>query len=540
MSRDKNYLDRGLWTSERVGYLLEEAASRWPERECLRFEDRRFSFQGLHHWVLATAIQLRERGVQTGDRVLIQSGNCMELIVVHMAAWRIGAISVPVVPVYRTHEMRAILDSTQPTVVAAARASGSRQPYVELDQLLSESSFSPKVKYLFGVGEDIPGWATVPPPGRHAASAASAPLPEPGPADQCCMILFTSGTTSAPKGAVISSRAILSGIKNWQLGLEVSSEDVTVAGAPLTHVAALMSAFLVPLSLGARTVVMPAWNAERAVALIEEERATYMAGATIFLHDLVELYEKGHSPHHRLRAFTSGGAATPPALIERAERLGIKASRVYGMTETCGPVVQSSKSVPLAIRANVDGRISYGAELEIVDDDRRPLPPHQLGEIRIRTPQLMDGYLDQQVTSTQLDADGWFYPGDLGVMDEAGWLTVSGRKKDIINRGGEKFSAMDIEAALIAYEPILKAAVIGMPDTRLGEVVCACLVLRPGQEWAGPKAVLAHLETYGLARPKFPVEWVLLDELPVTATGKVQKQILLKTVLEKRSTAVQP
>jgi acyl-CoA synthetase (AMP-forming)/AMP-acid ligase II len=222
-----------------------------------------------------------------------------------------------------------------------------------------------------------------------------------------------------------------------------------------------------------------------------------------------------------------GGAAIAPSLIERAERVGIRAFRSWGMTEapTVGLIGPDD---PLELRATRDGRLSEGCEVEAVDDARRPLPPGELGELRLRCPEQMLGYTDAAVDAEQVDGDGWFYTGDVGRVDADGWVTMTGRLKDVVNRGGEKFSAQDIEHAISSHPAVGAVAVTGLPDERLGECVAAFVVLRPGASWPGPQALLDHLEAQKLARAKFPAVWRVVEELPMTMSGKVQKNRLVQ------------
>jgi acyl-CoA synthetase (AMP-forming)/AMP-acid ligase II len=165
--------------------------------------------------------------------------------------------------------------------------------------------------------------------------------------------------------------------------------------------------------------------------------------------------------------------------------------------------------------------------MEAVGDDRKPLPPGVHGELRIRSPQLLIGYTDPRATAAQIDADGWFYTGDVGTVDEQGWLTISGRVKDIINRAGEKFSARDIENAIASHPTVDQAAVVGLPDDRLGEIVGAFVTLREPREWHGPHELVDHLNQLKFAKQKIPVEWHVLDALPQSVSGKLKKQELL-------------
>jgi acyl-CoA synthetase (AMP-forming)/AMP-acid ligase II len=181
---------------------------------------------------------------------------------------------------------------------------------------------------------------------------------------------------------------------------------------------------------------------------------------------------------------------------------------------------------PLARRREWDGRLLRGMEIQAVDDDRRLVPPGTAGELRIRGPQLLTGYTDAALSAAQLDEDGWFYPGDVGCVDAEGWVRMTGRSKDIVNRGGEKFSTMDIELALASHPDVEAVAVAAVPDDRLGEAVGAWLVLRPGTTWRGPEPLITHLESAKVAKQKIPTRWHVVAAIPRSVTGKIQKHKL--------------
>lgn len=194
----------------------------------------------------------------------------------------------------------------------------------------------------------------------------------------------------------------------------------------------------------------------------------------------------------------------------------------------------------LSLRAHSDGRLSEGCEVEAVDEMRQPMPCGSLGELRMRGPELMLGYTDPALSAAQIDAEGWFYTGDVGRVNERGWVTMTGRIKDVINRGGEKYSAQDIEHAISSHHAIGSVAVLGLPEPRLGECVGAFVVLRPGSEWPGRQSLVDHLESQRLAREKFPVHWRVLSNLPMTMSGKVQKNRLLEMWQEGLDAPVDP
>ena len=527
----EHYESHGLITRESPGYSVITAAGRWPEREFVLFEGRRLSYREVASWTIAVAADLVSRGVRSGDRILMQLPNCPEVAILQLAAWRVGAIAVPVIPVYRQHELRHIISDARPNVVAAIPQLGTRRVCLELDEILVETGSEPLVRYSVGSAVGLPGWTSLPESSPDGSVVVEDGFPEPRAPDECHLILYTSGTTAAPKGAMLTGAGILSNCSSMARTLSLTERDVFVAGSPIAHVAGMAMGVLLPMALGARTVMLPAWNADLAVGLIERERATFMSSAPVFLSDLVDRYEAGVSETHRLSIYMAGGAATAPSLVRRADAVGIRASRIYGMTETAGVCAMARPDDPLELRAQTDGRVIYGTEVQIVGADRQPVPAGEIGEVRLRSPQLMAAYTDSAVTARQIDGDGWFYPGDVGRLDESGWFTMSGRIKDIINRGGEKFSAQDIEHTLIGHSEVVAAAVVGAPDPRFGEVVAAFIVLAPGVVWQGPDDVLAHLERQRLAKQKRPVYWYVVDAIPTTATGKVQKQKLLELIV---------
>jgi acyl-CoA synthetase (AMP-forming)/AMP-acid ligase II len=534
----ESYENSGLLTRERLGYSLTVAARRWPEREFVLFEGQLLTYRDVDRWTMGVAADLVARGVGPGDRILIQAPNRPEVAVLQLAAWRIGAVAVPVVPVYRQHELRHILADSKPRILATVSRHSGRRLCVELDEIAAEGGLEPLVKYALDPEHDVAGWTQLPRGPSGQVEPGEAALPAPAEPGTCHLILYTSGTTAAPKGAMLTGAGILSNCASIAKTLGLTERDVFVAGSPIAHVAGMSMGVILPMSLGARTIMLPAWNADAAVDLIEREGATFMSSAPVFLNDLVERYEAGAGASHRLSIYMAGGAATPPSLIRRADAVGIRASRIYGMTETAGACAMARPDDPLELRSQTDGRVVYGTEVQIVGDDGHAVPSGEIGEVRLRSPQLMIAYTDPAATARQIDEDGWFYPGDVGRIDDSGWFTMTGRTKDIINRGGEKFSSQDIEQALASHPDVAVAAVLGAPDQRFGEIVAAVIQLRPGVAWHGPTGLLGHLEGQKLAKQKMPVRWYVVDEIPTTAMGKIRKQKLLEMVIDQTLAAV--
>ena len=506
--------------SASIGWLAARAAERWPSDTFAFLGDETLSFQQLADWVNTAAVHMVDAGVGPSDAVLVHLPNGFEVIVYQLAAWRIGAVAVPVVPIYRRRELTYIVGDVLPRLLITGGKSADGTNTEVFDAIVAGiDGLAAAAKWE--VGGNTPGW--VPAPSRSAAHSRSN-LPDPAGPNECCLILFTSGTTSAPKGVRLSSTALTQATGAW-IGMGIGQQDVGLAVAPLAHIAGLIPGALLPLSVGCATVIMPKWNARQAIQLIDQHKATISAGAATFLRDLVDAYRDNHADIHRLSHFVSGGAATSPNLVRAAETVGMRASRAFGMTETAGVIAIASQHAPLDRRANYDGCLVDSVQVRVVDDDGLPLPRGTDGSLLIRGPQLMMGYTDLQRTAEQI-RDGWFDPGDVVRVTADGWLQVTGRTKDIINRGGEKFSARDIEEALLLHPDIHHAAVAAVPHPRFGEAVAAYLVLTPGTSWIGGERVSAFLMESGLAKPKIPVEWNVVDEIPVTATGKIQKHLL--------------
>jgi acyl-CoA synthetase (AMP-forming)/AMP-acid ligase II len=516
------FVRRGIVTNECLGYFLETSAGYWPDREMVSFGDARYTYRDMHRWSLAAARMLVEKGVRPGDRVLIQAVNSAEILVIQFAVWRIGGVTIPVVPMYRRHELKSIVADVTPRIVVSSGKVGSRCYCSEIDEVLAEFGHAPLLRIVLDAAPYRPGWTTLPP--RPSQDISDDGLPEPAAASECAVILYTSGSTAAPKGAKLRSGAIVNNGRAMQKIHGISAEDVALCATPLGHTGALINALIVPMTAGGRAVVMPAWSPDDAVAVIEREKVTFMGSPPLILQDIVDRYEASNTRGHRIGRFYCGGGTMPPSLIMRADAVGIIASRNYGMTETTGTVAACDRWQPIERRAHYDGLTFYSSEIEIVDGDRRPLPTGEIGEIRIRCPLLMMEYTDPAATAAQMDAEGWFYTGDLGRLDADKWLTFEGRLKDIINRGGEKFSCQDIETAIASYPDVVDVAVVGAPHPRFGEVVAAFLRLKPDAVWNGPDAILAHLEEAKLAKAKRPVQWHVLKEFPRTPSGKVQKQ----------------
>jgi acyl-CoA synthetase (AMP-forming)/AMP-acid ligase II len=508
----REWLDKGLWTDDCVTNALDAAAERWPDRVAVVIGSERLTFVVLRNRTAAVAASLATAGVKQGDRIVAQLPNCAELIVSLFAAWRIGAVPVPVVPLYRSHELRTVIAETRPAAVISVAVRGDRRPAVEMDAAIRDAGVDPAVRYV--VDGPVQGWSEFP-------SGTATSLPQPVVrAENCCLVLFTSGTTAEPKGVRHDSRSLFAEARSYREMVDFGPEDAMFLPAPIAHIGSVVASTLLPCLTGGRAVILRKWDSEGAMELLSAEQVTFAAGAPVFLSELVER-------RCVVPMFQTGAATTPRALLLRAEAVGITAWRAWGMTEAPS-MSYGGPYASLDRRSGTDGRVEAGSEVTTVDGDRKPLPAGSEGELRLRSPKQLLGYTSEAATKANVDDEGWFYTGDLGSVDADGWVSITGRLKDIINRGGEKFSAMEIEQAICGHECIETAAVVAVPEPRLGEQIVAYVRVLAGRDYPGDAAMRAYLDGVGLARQKIPVAWVVVDALPTTATGKVQKHVLVE------------
>jgi acyl-CoA synthetase len=496
------------------------AARQWGSRPAIIEGGHQLTYQELLEVVERAAAWLAGAGVGPGNVVCWQTPNWWEAHVLGLAIWHAGAVSCPIAPFYREHELRQVIEQVRPAAVVTAETFRGFAHAEAFDDLLGGAGLADIARVV--LRGTRPGWSpfdVVVSHGRRQESAAVG-------ADEPCLILFTSGTTSSAKAAVHSSRTLLAETRQLADAWGLSWEDVAYMAAPLQHITGVLNAMTIPLLVGASAVLADRWEADVAVADIMRHRVTYSAGATVFLQELTDA-ARAARVHLPLRMFACGGAAVPRVVMERSEEQGIPAARVYGMTEL-PTVTVMNRAYPFDLRAETDGAIAPGVQVRVVGTDGEPLAAGCAGELLVRGPEQMLGYLDPDANRAALDDAGWFCTGDVGVVDAAGFVTITGRLKDVINRGGEKFSARDIEDLLVKHPAVRQAAVVPGPDARFGEVPVAFIVFdQPGQ--ASVDDLCRHLHATGLARQKTPVAWHFVDALPMTPSGKVKKFELVAT-----------
>ncbi|NUS55461.1 MAG: AMP-binding protein [Streptomycetaceae bacterium] len=502
----ERYEAEGWWTGESVGDLLARGLAAAPDTEFRVHSAARpwaGTFADVESVARRLAAGLRSRGVGPGDAVVFQLPNWMEAAAVFWASAFLGATVVPVVHFYGPKELRYILGAVRPKVFVAAERFG---------RLEFRSELSADVPVVGVVGRDDGlGFdallADEPLPG-HAAVDPADPV----------LIAFTSGTTRDPKGVVHSHRTL--GFETRQLaGLYPGDRGHQLTSAPVGHFIGMVNAFLIPVLDAMPVNLADVWDPGEALRLMREDGLTVGGGATYYMTSLLE--HPDFTPDHlgHMKYAGLGGSSVPAAIARRLADLGITVWRSYGSTEQ--PSITGSRhTAPEDKRLYTDGDPLPGVEIRIAED----------GEILSRGPDLCIGYTDPALTASAFDADGWYRTGDIGVVDEDGYLTITDRKSDVIIRGGENIGALEVEEALLTLPGVAEAAVVAAPDPRLGEHAAAFLRMLPGAEPPTLADLRTHLEAVGLARQKWPEELHAVEDFPRTASGKVQKFVLRQSI----------
>jgi acyl-CoA synthetase len=463
---------------------------------------------------------LHAHGVGSGDTVVWQLPNWWEALAVAHGVWAAGAISVPVVPIYREHELAEIMRVVQPTCVIGPPEFRGHDHVDMLAAAAAAAGVDLRLRVVVrGEATGWLSWGDVQQASPHVETAVDPGAP--------MIVGFTSGTTSGAKGAVVSTRGFLTVPMRHQRATPYTFRDRGYMPAPVSHITGLLMAVTLPLVSGCSVVLRERWDATRAVDDMRRFGVTYTGGATVFIQELADAVEAAGLEALPLSCgYNLGGSAIPLDVVERAESLGFRPRRAYGMTE-CPTVSASLGDDGPDVRCVTDGRILPGVEVRVVDTDGRDVARGAEGEFLVRGPQRALGYLDPQHTLDGFDPDGWFRSGDLGIVDDRNCIVVTGRTKDVINRGGEKLSAQEIEGLLRRHPDVNDVAVVAAPNERLGEEPAAFVIGRGGVTVDGAE-LAQFLKGEGVAPQKIPRVVVTVDDLPRTASGKVKKYELVE------------
>jgi long-chain acyl-CoA synthetase len=507
-------------------------AASYGDKDCLVYRQQRLSFTEVVGQVLKLADALSTRyGITKGDRVAIAMRNCPEWCIAFMAITSIGAVAVPMNSWWQGEELAyAMQDSGSCLVV------------------LDGTRFSRMSGWLEQSGLAVIGFETGGPPlpaqvDRLETLLAGGEVPAPPSAviqsEDPALILYTSGTTGHPKGVLSTQRNVISAIGTWLVlvsainVLEGTAEQEPenqigiLLAIPLFHVTGLHSMLLLSLVIGRKIVMMHKWDVDQALELIEAERITHFNGVPTMSMELMNHPRLADFDLSSLVDVSSGGAARPAEqvamLVERFP--GASASVGYGLTETNAVGCYIAQDDYLLRPGSVGRPTAPLVEIKIVDQDASELARGEIGEIWIRSPAVPAGYLNLPEATSETFTDGWCHTGDVGYLDPEGFLYIVDRLKDIIIRGGENISCLEVEEALYAHSEIEEAAVFGLPDERLGEIVGAVVKISRGAELDA--VLIREFLSHRLAAFKIPAHINCRGEqLPRIASGKIDKKEL--------------
>lgn len=505
----RRYREAGWWTDETLGELLARGLAAAPGATfAVHSRTRPYSgtFAEVETVARRLAAGLRRRGVGPGDIVAFQLPNWMEAAATYWACALLGTTVVPVAHFYGRKELGYILGAVAPKAFLTCERFG----YNEFDPGLCA-----EIPVVGVVGRDFDELLDPEPLSGFLTTDPDSPA----------CIAFTSGTTRAPKGVVHSHNTL--GYEVRQLaGMYPPDRGDQLTSAPVGHFIGMLNALLIPVLDGAPIHLLDIWDPGRVLELMESENICVGGGVSYFVTSLLD--HPDYKPAHlaQLRYAGLGGAAVPAAVSRRLESLGITVFRSYGSTEHPS-ITGSPATAPADKRMFTDGNALPGVEIRLAAD----------GEIISRGPDLCLGYTDPDLTARAFDADGWYHTGDIGVLDADGYLTITDRKSDIIIRGGENVSALEVEEVLLTLPGVAEGVAVAVPDPRLGERTAAVVRCLPAHPEPDLEALRSHFAQAGLARQKWPEELHIVTDFPRTPSGKIQKFAIRRELAAARNDA---
>ena len=524
------YRQQGLWGDASLADYWQQTARAMPDKiAVVDNHGASYTYSALDHAASCLANWMLAKGIESGDRIAFQLPGWCEFTVIYLACLKIGAVSVPLLPSWREAELVWVLNKCQAKMFFAPTLFKQTRP---VDLILPLQNQLPQLQQIVGVDKLAPATSSLS-LSQIIADNTSLTTAITTHGDELAAVLFTSGTEGLPKGVMLTHNNILASERAYCARLNLTWQDVFMMPAPLGHATGFLHGVTAPFLIGARSVLLDIFTPAACLALLEQQRCTCMLGATPFVYDLLNVLEKQPADLSALRFFLCGGTTIPKKVARECQQRGIKLLSVYGSTES-SPHAVVNLDDPLSRFMHTDGYAAAGVEIKVVDDARKTLPPGCEGEEASRGPNVFMGYFDEpELTARALDEEGWYYSGDLCRMDEAGYIKITGRKKDIIVRGGENISSREVEDILLQHPKIHDACVVAMPDERLGERSCAYVVLKAPHHSLSLEDVVAFFSRKRVAKYKYPEHIVVIEKLPRTASGKIQKFLLRKDILQR-------
>ncbi|MBD5804599.1 Short-chain-fatty-acid--CoA ligase [Azoarcus sp. Aa7] len=516
----------GLWRNETIDVHFQRALENCPDKLAVvayrdgQAEAARLSYRELDRRVDLIARNLVALGVSRSDVVSFQLPNRWEFVALSLACARIGAAANPVMPIFRQHELTYMLNFAETKVFIVPSV------FRKFDHAAMARELQPKLPHLKqvvvvdGDGEDSFDRVLMRDDTPPLAGLGLGP-------DDVSLLMYTSGTTGEPKGVMHTSNTLFSNLHAYIATMELGSSDVVLGASPMAHLTGYGYLAMLPLILNSTTVLQEIWDPARALEIVRDEGVTFSMASTAFISDLCAAVEAGAPVSPQFTKFNCAGAPIPPVVVQRAwELMGLRVCSAWGMTE-CGAVTITEPVRALEKSGVSDGRALPGIEVRIIDANGDEVRTGETGELLIRGSSLFAGYLKRPQLNS-VDANGWFDTGDLAFQDGEGYIRINGRSKDIVIRGGENIPVVEIENLLYRHPSITTVAVVGYPDRRLGERVCAFVSLKPGCTLTF-EDLTAYLDKQQVAKQYYPERLEIVEDLPRTPAGKLQKFKLRET-----------
>lgn len=530
----KQYREQGYWKDETLLDCWDRAVENYPDREYV-VDDRgyRYTYRKMDEAAGRVASYLLWLGIRPGEVVSFQLPIWSEFAMLTIACYKVGAVAHPVAMSYEEKELVRSLCVTESRCYFGPTFF-HKTDYEE--RILAVRSQTPLLRDAVLVDYGRERKSNLPLLREILSSC------EPLPKDHCihtkngqdiAVILCTSGTTGGTKGVLLSHDNVRFAEETFNRELGLTENDIMFMPAPLHHATGFHHAIIAPMLYGGKVVLQQKYQCRAAIDLMNREKVTYSMGATPFIYDILRELDTNGGRIPTLKFYLCGGAPVPGYLVQRANRYGILLCEVYGSTESV-PHVFVRPEEALEKNGTSSGRAVPGMEVRVVDENGHDVPCGVPGEECSRGPSVFAGYLKaRDITDGVLDDEGWFHSGDLCVMDAGGNIRIIGRKKDMIVRGGENLNTNEINDALEGCPGMGDHAIIGMPDERLGERICAFAVPLPGHEDLSLEEILAYLKAKKVPKRFWPEHLERIDRIPHTGSGKVKKY-LLREELERR------
>lgn len=525
------------WKNKTVLDYLNETIKKSPNKIAIIDKKSRYSFKELGELVDRVALRLLEFGLKKGDVISFQLPNWNEFVILHFAVTRIGAISNPLIPIYREREIGFMVKMADSKMIVIPDEFRGFNYTKMIEKLLPQW---PTMEHVFVLGDDVP---------KGMNSFASL-LEEPSEkfrnislldeithdANEVTELIFTSGTTGDPKGVMHTHNSINTAASYWIDHLSLKSDDIIFMASTFAHQTGFLYGVHLPVIFGGTGVYQDVWNPTEFLELIEKEKVTFTVSATPFLQDTIKAATESTNDLSSFRAFITVGAPIPRVIIKEAQKiLPCRILTGWGQTEN-GMVTSTLLYDTEEKVTNTDGKPFPQMEVKVVDPAGNRLPANEVGNLMCKGPALFAGYLKLLQQTKAEFKDGWFNTGDSAVMDEDGYIRITGRVKDIIIRGGENIPVVYVENALYEHSGIANVQVIAVPDERLQEKACAVICMKENEEALTLETMKAFLLEKGVAKQYWPEYIEIVDHFPTTASGKIQKFKLRELVNEKLTT----